>query len=153
MILRGKHNMKEYWNRPEETAKTLRDGWLHTGDLATVDEDGFIYIKDRIKDIIISGGENISPAEIENVILGHDKVADAAVIGQPSARWGESPFAVVVAKDPSLQEQAVIQQCLGHLAHFKIPSGVAFVDQIPRNPSGKVLKHQLRERFPGPAPE
>ena len=91
--------MVGYWNRPEDTAKTIVDGWLHTGDIAIVDKDGYIYISDRIKDMIISGGENVYPAEIENVLLGHPKIADVAVIGRPSERWGETPLAVVVRSD------------------------------------------------------
>jgi O-succinylbenzoate-CoA ligase len=150
--VRGAHVMKEYWNRPDATAETLVDGWLSTGDVASMDEDGFVYIQDRIKDMIISGGENVYPAEIENVILGHPGVAEVAVIGQPSERWGESPFAVVVAKDESLTEAEILKFCDGKLARFKLPKGAAFIDTIPRNPSGKVLKRVLREEFPGPAP-
>lgn len=153
VILRGKHIMKEYWNQPEATAETIRDGWLHTGDMATMDEDGFIYIKDRLKDMLISGGENVYPAEIENVILSHEKVREVAVVGQPSARWGEAALAVVVASDDSIGDDEILAHCLGKLARFKLPKAVEFVDQIPRNPTGKVLKQQLRERFPGPAPE
>jgi len=149
----GPHMMKEYWNRPEATKETIVDGgWLRTGDVASVDDEGFIYIQDRIKDMIISGGENVYPAEIENVILAHPDVAEVAVIGQPSERWGESPFAVVVRKQNSLTEADVLKFCDGKLARFKLPKGVVFVEQIPRNPSGKVLKRLLREDYPGPAP-
>ena len=151
VLVKGPHLMKEYWLKPEATAETIVDGWLHTGDVARLDEDGFVYIMDRTKDMVISGGENIYPAEIENVILANPKVADVAVIGQPSPRWGESPFAVVVAKDKSLTEQEVIDWCVGKLARFKLPKAAAFIDTIPRNPSGKVLKRLLREQFPGPA--
>jgi len=147
----GPHVMKEYWNRPEATRETLVDGWLRTGDVAAVDEDGFVYIQDRIKDMIISGGENVYPAEIENVISAHPEVAEVAVIGQPSERWGESPFAVIVRKDESLTEADVLTFCEGKLARFKLPRGATFIDTIPRNPSGKVLKRILREDFPGPA--
>lgn len=148
----GPHIMKEYWNRPDATAETLVDGWLRTGDVAAMDEDGFVYIQDRIKDMIISGGENVYPAEIENVILDHPGVAEVAVIGQPSERWGESPFAVVVKKSDDLTEADILQFCDGKLAKFKMPKGATFIDTIPRNPSGKVLKRLLREDFPGPAP-
>jgi O-succinylbenzoate-CoA ligase len=148
----GPHIMTEYWNRPDATKETLVDGWLRTGDVAVMDEEGFVYIQDRIKDMIISGGENVYPAEIENVILAHPEIAEVAVIGQPSERWGESPFAVVVRKEPEITEADVLKFCDGHLARFKMPRGVAFVDVIPRNPSGKVLKRVLREQFPGPAP-
>lgn len=148
----GRHVMKEYWNRPEATKETIvNGGWLRTGDVASMDDEGFIYIQDRIKDMIISGGENVYPAEIENVILGHPDVAEVAVIGQPSERWGESPFAIIVRKEDDLSEADILKFCDGKLARFKLPRGVAFIDLIPRNPSGKVLKRLLREDFPGPA--
>ena len=151
--VRGPHVMKGYWNRPEATAEAIRDGWLHTGDLATTDKEGFVYIQDRIKDMIISGGENVYPAEIENVILAHPGVRDAAVIGQPSERWGESPAAIVVRADDALTEQSLFDHCQGKLARFKQPRRVEFVEEIPRNPTGKILKRVLRDRFPGPAPD
>jgi acyl-CoA synthetase (AMP-forming)/AMP-acid ligase II len=153
ITLSGSPLMKGYWKLPDATAETIRGGWLHTGDVAERDADGYVYIRDRLKDMIISGGENIYPAEIENLLAGHPGVFEVAVIGQPSRRWGESPFAVVVPKTPGLREQDVLDWCQGKLARFKQPRGVAFVDEIPRNPSGKVLKRTLRERFPGPAPE
>jgi O-succinylbenzoate-CoA ligase len=149
VIVRGPHVMKEYWNRPEATAETLRDGWLYTGDVATMDAEGFVTIRDRTKDMIISGGENVYPAEIENVILAHPGVAEVAVIGQPSEKWGESPLAVVVRGDSSLRAEDVLDHCEGKLARFKQPRRVEFVDEIPRNPTGKVLKRVLRELFPG----
>jgi O-succinylbenzoate-CoA ligase len=148
----GPHVMKEYWNRPEATAETLVDGWLRTGDVGTLDDEGFLYIEDRIKDMVISGGENVYPAEIENIILAHEEVAEVAVIGQPSEQWGESPLAVIVRKGDKLTEKDVLDFCQGKLARFKQPKGIVFVEQIPRNPSGKVLKRILREQFPGPAP-
>lgn len=151
--VRGRHVMKEYWNRPDATAETItQDGWLRTGDVATVDADGYVYIQDRIKDMIISGGENVYPAEIENVILAHPDVAEVAVIGQPSEKWGESPFAIVVSKRENMTAEEVLTHCDGKLARFKLPKGAAFVDVIPRNPNGKVLKRLLREQYPGPAP-
>jgi acyl-CoA synthetase (AMP-forming)/AMP-acid ligase II len=153
IIVRGPHNMKEYWNRPDATAETIVDGWLHTGDVAVMDEEGFVTIQDRIKDMVISGGENIYPAEIENVLLQHPAIVDAAVIGQDSPKWGESPLAVVVKKEAGLTESDVLAHCDGKLARFKLPRGAVFVDEIPRNPSGKILKRVLREQFPGPAPE
>jgi acyl-CoA synthetase (AMP-forming)/AMP-acid ligase II len=151
--LRGPHNMVGYWRRPEATDETFSDGWLRTGDVAIMDADGFVTIHDRIKDMIISGGENVYPAEVENVLLSHPGVADVAVIGQPSDRWGESPFAVVVPADPDLAPGDVLGHCDGRLARFKRPKGVGFVEAIPRNPTGKALKRVLRDRFPGPAPE
>jgi acyl-CoA synthetase (AMP-forming)/AMP-acid ligase II len=151
--IRSPSNMVGYWNRPDATAETIRDGWLHTGDVATVDAEGFVYINDRKKDMIISGGENIYPAEIENVILSHPKVREVAVIGQASAKWGEAPLAIVVKQDPSLSEDEVVEWSRGKLAGYKRPRAVRFVDEIPRNPAGKILKRVLRERFPEPAAE
>ncbi|MCZ6890279.1 MAG: long-chain fatty acid--CoA ligase [Gammaproteobacteria bacterium] len=153
LLVQGPHVMKGYWNNPEATAETIRNGWLYTGDIALRDEDGFITIHDRVKDMIISGGENVYPAELENVIIAHPGVADVAVIGQDSERWGESPFAVVVRKDENLTETDIMAHCDGKLASFKQPKGVTFIDEIPRNPTGKPLKRLLRDQFPGPAPE
>ncbi len=152
--VKGGHIMIEYWHRPEATAETItQDGWLRTGDVASIDDEGFVYIQDRIKDMIISGGENVYPAEIENVILSHPDVVEVAVIGQPSEKWGESPFAVVVTNASSLSESDIRDYCDGKLARFKMPKGAAFIDVIPRNANGKVLKRVLRESFPGPASE
>lgn len=153
LITRSKHNMIAYWNREKATAETLRDGWLYTGDIARMDADGYVFIADRSKDMIISGGENIYPAEIEGVLLTHPKIREVAVIGQPSAKWGESPLAVVVKADPSLSEAEVLGFANGKLSRFKLPKAAVFIDEIPRNPSGKVLKRLLREQFPGDAPE
>ena len=152
VLVRGEHIMREYWNRPDATAETIVDGWLHTGDIGTQDAGGFVYIQDRLKDMIISGGENVYPAEIENLLLTLDGVRDCGVIGQPSERWGESPYALVVRQTDSLTEASVMQFLDGKLARFKMPCGVAFVDEIPRNPSGKILKRILRDQYPGPAP-
>jgi acyl-CoA synthetase (AMP-forming)/AMP-acid ligase II len=157
ILIRSKHVMKGYWGNPEATATTIVDGWLHTGDIASADAEGFITIRDRIKDMIISGGENVYPAEIENVILSHPGVREVAVIAQPSARWGESPLAVVVRADDSsadsLTAEDVMAWCDGKLARYKMPKAVEFVDAVPRNPTGKALKRILRDSFPGPAPE
>ena len=152
LICQGPHVMVGYLNRPEDTAKTIVDGWLHTGDVAVVDKDGYIYIHDRIKDMIISGGENVYPAEIENVLLGHPRIVDVAVIGRPSERWGETPLAVVVRSDESLTDAEVLAFTDGKLARYKRPTAAVFVDEIPRNPSGKALKRVLRDRFPESAP-
>jgi acyl-CoA synthetase (AMP-forming)/AMP-acid ligase II len=153
LLVSGAHIMKGYWNNPQATAETIRDGWLYTGDVAFQDGDGFVTIHDRVKDMVISGGENVYPAEVENVISAHPGVGDVAVIGQPSARWGESPLAVVVKKDDDLTEADILRHCDGKLARFKQPKGAAFIDEIPRNPTGKPLKRILREQFPGPAGE
>lgn len=152
VVLKGRHMMKEYWNRPEATTDTLRDGWLHTGDIAIMDEEGFVTICDRKKDMIISGGENVYPAEIENVLMQHDGIADVAIIGQPSEKWGESPLAIVVPANSDLDEASVLTFCQGKLARFKQPTQVVFVSEIPRNPSGKILKRVLRETHAQQAP-
>ena len=152
VVVAGPHIMREYWNRPEATAETIVDGWLHSGDVATMDEDGYVFIQDRIKDMIISGGENVYPAEIEEVLMTHPDVIEAAVIGMASEKWGESPLAIVVSKSDNLSEADVLNHCQGKLAGFKLPKKAEFVAEIPRNPSGKILKRVLREQFPDPAP-
>jgi acyl-CoA synthetase (AMP-forming)/AMP-acid ligase II len=148
IVIRGPHNMVGYWNRPDATAQALRDGWLHTGDIGTMDEQGFVTIRDRMKDMLISGGENIYPAEVENMLLAHPALADAAVIGIASPKWGEVPLAVVVAKKGmTLGEAELLAWCKGRLAAFKLPKAALVVGEIPRNPSGKILKRVLRERY------
>lgn len=147
ILVRGPHVMREYWNRPDATADTIIDGWLHTGDVGVVDEDGFIFIQDRIKDMIISGGENVYPAEIESVLMTHPQITEAAVIGQNDPKWGESPFAIVVSSDAGLTGEAVMEFCDQKLARFKQPRRVEFTDVIPRNPSGKILKRILRDEY------
>ena len=148
IIMRGPHNMVGYWNRPDATAQTLRDGWLHTGDVGTMDAEGFVTIRDRIKDMLISGGENVYPAEVENMLLGHPQVGDAAVIGLASSKWGEVPLAVVVPKKGATLDAAeLVAWCKGRLATFKLPKAAVVVAEIPRNPSGKILKRVLREQF------
>ena len=136
VLLAGPNIMIGYWNRPEATAETIVDGWLHTGDAGVLDADGYLTIVDRIKDMLISGGENVYPAELENVLLGHDCVADAGVIGVPSKKWGESPLAVIV-KSEDVSAEDIMEYCNGKLAPYKAIKVVEFVDVIPRNPSGK----------------
>jgi acyl-CoA synthetase (AMP-forming)/AMP-acid ligase II len=146
---RSRQNMLGYWRNAEGTAASVTaDGWLKTGDIGYFDDDGYLYIHDRVKDMIISGGENIYPAEVENILMKHPSVADVAVIGVPSDVWGESPFAVVVARpgatvDPQ-ELQAFARQ---HLAKFKVPVGVSVVTALPRTPTGKLLKRELRAPF------
>lgn len=147
VLVSGPHIMVGYWNRPEATTEAVVDGWLRTGDIAIVDEDGFVYIQDRVKDMLISGGENVYPAEIENVILGLEGVTEVAVIGVPSKSWGESPLAIVVRSTDTLSAADVLSHCAGKLAKFKQPRIVEFVDVIPRNPTGKTLKRVLRDQF------
>lgn len=148
VCLRTPAAMVEYWNLPEATASTLIDGWIHTGDAGYVDSDGYLFIRDRIKDMIIVAGENVYPAEIENVITKHPGVAEAAVVGVPDHRWGEAVHAFVVAADGhevQARDLAVFVQ--GKLAAFKAPLRYEFVDAVPRNPSGKILRRELRARF------
>ena len=114
-----------------------------------IDADGFVYIQDRLKDMIISGGENVYPAEIENAIVSHEGIQEAAVIGVPSKKWGESPLAVVVKSDENLTTEDILAWTEGKLARFKLPKAVVFVDVIPRNPTGKVLKRVLRDQYAG----
>lgn len=148
VLIRGPQVMMGYWNLPEATEKALKDGWMHTGDAARMDEEGFIYIQDRIKDMIVSGGENIYPAEIESALFEHDAIADTAVIGIPDEQWGESVLAFVVTKPgASVTVDALIDFCRSRLAGYKIPRRVEFIDAVPRNASGKALKKDLREPF------
>jgi len=148
IVYRGGGIMEGYWGRPEDTATTIRNGWLHTGDAGTMDADGFVYIRDRIKDMIVSGGENIYPAELESVLADHPEVADVAVIGVPDDRWGETVKALVVPQQGAvLTDQDLIEWSRDRLAGFKRPRSVDFVEAIPRNPSGKILKRQLREPY------
>ena len=141
--------MKGYWNMPEATAEAIvEDGWFRSGDAGYLDADGYVYIHDRVKDMIVSGGENIYPAEVENVLMAHPAVADAAVIGVPDEKWGETPKAIIVRK-PGVEvtEQDIITYTREHLAKFKCPTSVDWIDVLPRNPSGKILKKDLRAPF------
>ena len=147
--VRSRQVMTGYWNNPDETAKAItEDGWFKTGDAGYVDADGYIYIHDRVKDMIVSGGENVYPAEVENVLMAHPGIADVAVIGVPHEKWGETAKAVVVrAPDADVDEQSVIDYARERLARFKCPTSVDWIDALPRNPSGKVLKKDLRAPF------
>ena len=148
VAVRGANVMLGYWNNPAQTAAALRDGWMHTGDGATMDEDGFIFIVDRMKDMIISGGENVFSAEVENAIARHPAVAACAVIGIPSPVWGESVHAVIVAKaGGAATADDIIAHCKTLIAGYKCPRSIAFVDQLPLSGAGKVLKVKLREPF------
>jgi len=145
--------MGGYWDKPEETAAAFRGGWFHSGDLVREDEDGYLFVVDRVKDMIISGGENIYCAEVENVLAAHPKIAEVALIGVPDAKYGEAPLAVVVARDPADPPVAADVEafCRERLAAYKRPRDVVLVDVLPRNPSGKVLKTRLREDHGGAA--
>jgi fatty-acyl-CoA synthase len=146
---RGPYVMLGYWNMPEETTEAMKDGWFHYGDLATVDEDGYIYIVDRKKDMIISGGENVYPAEVEKVLMEHPKIKDVAVIGIPDEKWGEVGHALVLlenADDPVTLEE-MESFCEGKLARYKIPKRATYVEAIPRTLTGKILKKELRKQY------
>ncbi len=148
IIIKSEQMMLGYWNKPELTAQVVKNGWLYTGDLATVDEDGYIYITDRKKDVIISGGENIYPREIEELLYKHPAVRECAVIGMPHSKWVEAVHAVIVLKVGQwATEQDIISYCKESLAGFKAPKSVEFITELPKNPSGKILKNKLRERY------
>jgi len=147
-IYRGPTIMKEYYKEPQATAEAMRGGWFHSTDLVREDEEGYLYIVDRKKDMIISGGENIYPAEIEEVLYKYPKILECAVIGVHDEEWGESVKAIVVCKEgESLTEEEVVEFCQEHLASYKKPKSVDFIDSLPRNPAGKVLKTVLREKY------
>ncbi|GAB7029069.1 o-succinylbenzoate--CoA ligase [Streptomyces sp. NPDC021749] len=148
VVVRGPHVMAGYWGLPEETAASFADGWFRSGDAARVDGDGYVYIVDRIKDMIISGGENIYPAEIEDLLLTHPGIAECAVIGVPDDTWGEVPRAVVVPhQDVALDPDEVLASLAGRLAKYKIPKSVVVADELPRTASGKLLKSRVRQHF------
>jgi acyl-CoA synthetase (AMP-forming)/AMP-acid ligase II len=148
VVVRGHAIMKGYWNKPDATADAIRDGWFHTGDAAYFDEDGYLYIHDRLKDMIVSGGENIYPAEVENALFGHPAIADAAVIGVPDERWGEAVKAIVVSKPGmKVSPEEIIAFARTRIAGYKVPKSVDFAEMLPRNPSGKVLRRELRKPY------
>lgn len=154
IVVRGPNVMKGYWNRPDATAEILVDGWFHTGDIGIRDKDGYFFIVDRKKDMIISGGENVYPAEVEDTLYQHPSIKEVAVIGVEHPRWGETVRAVVVVKDgETLTEQAVIEFTQNKLARYKQPKSVVFTDLLPRNPAGKVIKFELREKHGQPISE
>jgi long-chain acyl-CoA synthetase len=148
IVLRSPQLMKGYWDLPDATARTIRDGWLYSGDAGYFDEDGYLYVHDRVKDMIISGGENIYPAEVESALFGHPAIADVAVIGVPDDRWGEAVKAIVVRK-PGIEitEAELIAYCRERIARYKAPKSVDFAESLPRNPSGKILKRVLRASY------
>jgi acyl-CoA synthetase (AMP-forming)/AMP-acid ligase II len=149
VLLRSSNNMLEYWGLPEATRSTLTaDGWIHTGDAGFLDADGYLYIHDRVKDMIISGGENVYPAEVENAIYGHPDVADVAVIGVPDDKWGEAVKACIVLRPGADPDAAsIIAFARERIASFKCPKSVDFIAEMPRNPSGKILRRTLREPY------
>src|SRR5690606_1959280 len=156
VVVRGDVVMSGYWRNPDATATALRDGWLWTGDLGELDVDGYLTLKDRSKDLVISGGTNIYPREVEEALLTHPDVAEVSVIGEPDARWGERVVAFVRPRPgSSVDEAALDAHCLGMIARFKRPRRYFFVDALPKNNNGKVLKTELRRRLaqPGQSPD
>jgi len=148
IIARSKHIMVEYWHKPEETKETLIDGWVHTGDMGYYDDEGYIYIADRKKDMIISGGENVYPREVEEILYQHPAVLEAAVIGIPDPYWVERVHAVVeTRKGVSTTAEELIAFCKKCIAGYKVPKDIEFVDSLPKNPAGKILKKELREKY------
>lgn len=148
IIVKSRKNMIGYWRKPEETRETIRDGWLHTGDLGYYDERGFIYIADRKTDMIITGGENVYPKEVENVLYRHPAVQEVAVIGIPDPYWVESVHALVVLKENAQATgEDIIRFCREQVAHYKAPKSVEFVEALPKNPQGKILKREIRPKY------
>jgi fatty-acyl-CoA synthase len=149
VITRGPNIMKGYWNNPEATAAAIDDeGWFHTGDVGYLDEDGFLFIADRLKDMVISGGENVYPAEVESVLYEHPAVAEIAVIGVPDAQWGEAVVAVAALREGAVLDLEALRSFADdRLARYKLPRRLEVVTALPRNPAGKVLKFELRARF------
>ena len=148
--MRGDAVMKGYWRNPEATAATLRGGWLHTGDVGALDDDGFLTLMDRSKDLIISGGSNIYPREVEEVLLRHPDVHEVSVVGRVHPEWGEEVVAFVVARPgASVTAEALDRLCLEHIARFKRPKVYRFVASLPKNNYGKVLKTELRMQLAG----
>lgn len=146
---RGPHCMLGYWNKPDETAKALRDGWVLTGDAGVLDDDGFLYIVDRVKDMVVSGGENVFTTEVENAVISHDAVQDVAVIGIPHDEWGEAVHAIVILHaGQHASEAELIDHCRGRIAGYKLPKSVTFRDSpLPLSGAGKVLKTELRKPY------
>jgi len=148
IIIKSKRIMTEYWHKPDDTKEAIRDGWLYTGDLGYYDEKGFIYIADRKKDMIITGGENVYPREVEDVLYRHPAVKEAAVIGIPDSYWIEKVCALVVLKENTqAAEEDIISFCKEHIAHYKAPKTVEFVESLPKNPQGKILKKEIRSKY------
>jgi fatty-acyl-CoA synthase len=145
IVARGNVIMKGYFKDPAATAEALRGGWMHTGDAAVVHPDGYVEIRDRFKDVIISGGENISSVEVEGVLLRHDAVQEAAVVGVPHDKWGEAPHAFVVLKAGAVVTEAELKQfARASMAHFKVPDGITIVPELPKTATGKIQKYVLR---------
>lgn len=145
LIVKGPNVMKGYYKMPEETAATIRDGWLYTGDLARVDEEGYFYIVDRKKDLILVGGYNVYPREVEEVLYDHPDVVEVAVLGIPDPNHGEAVVSYVVSKNPELTEENLREYCQEHLAKYKVPSKIEFLEELPKNATGKILRRALKD--------
>ena len=145
IVCRGLQLMSHYWERPEETARAMRNGWLHTGDVGRIDEDGFFYIVDRKNDMLISGGYNVYPREVEDVLLAIPGVIEAAVVGLPDEKWGDRVYAVISGR-PGLNQDALLQACAGQLAGYKQPKGIEIWDELPKSVAGKILRREVRDR-------
>jgi acyl-CoA synthetase (AMP-forming)/AMP-acid ligase II len=140
--------MQGYWNNPEATADAIRDGWLHTGDVGSFDEQGYLFLLDRAKDMIVSGGNNVYPREVEEVIIQHPSVANVVVVGIPDPYWGEAVHAVVVPEPGAhLEAEEIIAYCGNYMAGYKKPKAVDFVDELPVSGYGKILRREVRERY------
>ena len=148
ILIRSSVIMKGYWNRDEANKESIVDEWFYTGDAGYFDKDDFLYIHDRVKDMIISGGENIYPAEVENALMSHPDIIDAAVVGVPDDKWGETVKGFVILKEGvELTEQDIIASTKEKIASYKCPTSINFIQEMPRNPSGKILRRELREPY------
>ena len=146
IVMRGPKVFKGYWRDADATAAAFTGGWFHTGDIGVCDDDGYLFIVDRLKDMIVSGGENIAGSEVERVLYEHDSVLEVAVVARPDDRWGEVPVAFVVLRpDATATADVLLEHCREQLARYKVPKDITFLDALPRNPSGKVLKRELRQ--------
>ena len=147
VISKADLNMKGYWNKPDATKESIVDGWFYSGDAGYFDEENYLFIHDRVKDMIVSGGENIYPAEVENALMSHEKILDAAVVGIPDEKWGEAVKAFVVLSDSSLDEDQIISYTRTKIAGYKCPRSINLISELPRNPSGKILRRELRDPY------
>jgi fatty-acyl-CoA synthase len=150
VVARSDVVMEGYWGQPQATEEAMRGGWFHTGDMATINEDGYLLVVDRKKEIIVSGGENISSLEVEKALLAHPDVYEVAVVPVPDAKWGEVPKALVVLKPGAKATEAeLLEFCRGRIAHYKAPRSVEFFDSLPKTGTGKILKRELRKKYWG----
>ena len=150
VVVRGPNVSGGYLNRPEETSAAFKDGWFHTGDVGRLDVDGYLFVQDRKKDMVITGGENVYTTEVEAALYQHAEVHETAVIGVPDEKFGEALFAVIVpVPGSSLNEEAVIEHCRGRIGSYKIPRKMAFVEEMPKSAMGKILKAELRKMYGG----